>query len=96
VEPVAGELVGRDFVSEVAGLCAIEEDTRMTDHSSYPDTDDDTGVGPDRIAPGMPRWLRVSGIIVGLIIVLVVGISFIAGAGHGPEQFGPGIHAPER
>ncbi len=46
------------------------------------DTGDDTGVRPteDR-PPGMPRWLKVSGIIVVLLILLVVGISFIAGAG---------------
>ena len=91
MEPVAGELVGRDIVSEVAGLCAIEKDTHMTDHSSYPDTD----VGPER-GLRFPRWLRVSGIIVGLIVVLTVGLSFIAGVDHGPEQFGPGTHAPER
>jgi hypothetical protein len=69
----------------------------MPDHPPYPATDDDTGVGPDRGSPpGMPRWLKVSGIIVGLVILLVVGISFMASVDHGPERFGPGIHAPGR
>lgn len=67
----------------------------MADPARSPDTGAETGVGPDPGAPpGIPRWLQVSGLIVVLLIVLVVGISFIAGMEHGPGQFGPGQHGP--
>jgi hypothetical protein len=60
-----------------------------------PQTGEDSSPAPDRGSPpGIPRWLKVSGIIVVVLIVLVVGISFIAGVEHGPGQFGPGQHGP--
>jgi len=53
----------------------------MTDPSRSPDT----GVGPDR-GEGMPRWVKVSGIIV-IILVLLVGVMLlIGGGGHGPGR----------
>jgi len=60
----------------------------MADSPSYPDstpnTDDDTGRGPDRgSAPGMPRWLKVSGIIV-IVFILLVVIAVATGIG-GPD-----------
>ena len=60
------------------------EDTHMTDPPRSPDT----GVGPDR-GEGMPRWVKVSGIIV-IILVLLVGIMlFIGRGGHGPRRHAP-------
>lgn len=44
--------------------------------------------------PGIPRWLKISALVVILSIALVVGISLIAGVQHGPGQFGPGQHGP--
>ena len=43
-----------------------------------------------RAYPGTPRWVKVSGIAVGVLVLLVV-IMVVAGAG-GPH--GPGRHAP--
>jgi hypothetical protein len=61
------------------------------------DTDDESGVGPDgESKPGMPRWVKVSLIIVIAVLVLLVVLMFtgVFGGGHGPGQFGPGRHIP--
>ena len=34
--------------------------------------------------PGTPRWVKVSGIIVIVVVLLVVGLMFIGGGEHGP------------
>jgi hypothetical protein len=45
--------------------------------------------------PGIPRWLKISGIIVIVLILLVAIIfAFDIGGQHGPDQFGPGQHGP--
>ncbi len=51
--------------------------------------DHDTGVGPGREYPGIPRWVKVSGIIVIVLFLLVVVVMFI-----GRGEHGPGRHAP--
>jgi hypothetical protein len=67
----------------------------MANRPGDPQNGEDTRAAPNRGSPpGIPRWLKVSGIIVVVLIVLVVGISFIAGVEHGPGQFGPGQHGP--
>ncbi|CAA9249638.1 MAG: hypothetical protein AVDCRST_MAG93-1690 [uncultured Chloroflexia bacterium] len=50
----------------------------------------DTGVRPttDR-PPSTPRWVKVSGIIALVLVLLVVAMMFIGGGEHGP-----GRHAP--
>jgi hypothetical protein len=59
---------------------ATEEEMPMTEQPSY---------------PGIPRWVKVSGIVVIVLILLVaVVFAFDIGGKHGPEQFGPGQHAP--
>jgi hypothetical protein len=66
---------------------ATEEDTHMADPPRSPDT----GVGSDR-GEGMPRWVKVSGIIVLVLILLVVVMLLIGGGGggHGPSRHGSG------
>ena len=39
--------------------------------------------------PGMPRWVKVSGIIAIVVVLLVIMLMF---TGHGPGQHGPGRH----
>ena len=41
--------------------------------------------------PGMPRWLKVSGIVVVALILLVVVVSFITGVQHGPGRHGSSV-----
>jgi hypothetical protein len=46
--------------------------------------------------PGMPRWLKVSGIIVAVLVLLLVIVLLVSG-GHGPRRHlsgGAGGHAP--
>jgi hypothetical protein len=62
------------------------------------DTREDAGVSADRGSPpGMPRWVKLSGIIVAVLVLLVVIVMLIAGGGHGPRRHasgGAGGHAP--
>jgi hypothetical protein len=62
----------------------------MADLPPDPDTGDDTGVRPtaDR-PPSTPRWVKVFGIIVGVVVLLVVAVMFIGGGEHGPGRHTP-------
>ena len=62
----------------------------MADPAPYPDTGDDTGVGPDcGSTTSTPRWVKVSGIIA-IVLVLLFGILHLTGNSLG----GPGRHTP--
>ena len=39
--------------------------------------------------PGTPRWVKVFGIIVIVLVLLVVGLLFIGGSEHGPGRHTP-------
>jgi hypothetical protein len=68
----------------------------MADPPGYPDTGDDTGVGPDRgSSPGTPRWVKVSAAIV-LVLVLVFVVLKVTGLGgeHGPGRHTGGGETP--
>jgi uncharacterized cupredoxin-like copper-binding protein len=55
-----------------------------------PDTDQDTSAMTDGGSPpGMPRWVKVSGIIIGVLILLGVVITMVGGVEHGPGLHGP-------
>ena len=59
----------------------------MADPPRYPDTEDDPGVGPDRESTtGTPRWVKVFGIIV-IVLVLLFVILIFAGV-HDPFMWG--------
>jgi plastocyanin len=54
------------------------------------DTHSDAGVGPDHgTPPGMPLWVKVSGVVVGALILLAIGLMVLGGE-HGPGRHGPG------
>lgn len=56
-----------------------------------PTPNPDTGVGPDRESPpGMPRWMKVSGIVVIVLILVVVIVLLTIGGDHGPGRGGHG------
>jgi hypothetical protein len=51
--------------------------------------DPSPGAGPERgPAPGTPRWVKISGIILGVLVLLFVLMLFLGGGpgGHGPWQ----------
>lgn len=63
----------------------------MADLSPYPDTGEDTSVGPDPGSPpSTPRWVKVFGIIT-LVLVLLLAIMLISGHGPGRHMHGAGL-----
>jgi hypothetical protein len=59
----------------------------MADPPSYPDTGEDTGVGPDRrSASSTPRWVPVLGIVIAIALVLLLVVFHLTGI------LGPGAH----
>ncbi len=40
--------------------------------------------------PGLPRWVKVSGIIAIALILLVIVIMLVSGGEHGPGRHQPG------
>lgn len=51
----------------------------MTD--SPPDGHDVRGT-----APGIPRWVKISGLVVAALIVLLIAAMLLAGGNHGPGR----------
>jgi hypothetical protein len=67
----------------------IEEDAPMADQSPDPDSGGEPRVGPDGgTHTPTPRWVKVLGIII-VVLLLLVGIMVLIGGEHGP-----GRHAP--
>ena len=68
----------------------------MADPPHSRDPGEDAGVAADRgPPPGMPRWVKVSGIIVAVLVLLVIVL--LASGGHGPRRHLSGRvggHAP--
>jgi hypothetical protein len=63
----------------------------MADRPPNLDIGEDSGGVPDRPSPpGVPRWLKVSGIVIILLILVAIGISLLAGLEHGPGRHGAG------
>ena len=62
----------------------------MADPSPYPGEGDDTEVGYDRGAPpGTPRWVKVFGIVVLILVLLFVIMGIASGGRHGPGRHIP-------
>ena len=62
----------------------------MTDPPPYP-TGEDPGLEVDQdTTTGLPRWVKVSGVVFGVLVVLliVLGLTGLLG-GHGPWEHGP-------
>lgn len=59
----------------------------MADPPRSPETDNDTGVGPDRgAAPGTRRWAFVLGIMIAIAVVVLMVVLHVTGT------LGPGAH----
>jgi hypothetical protein len=52
-----------------------------------PESDPESLTGP-------PRWVRISVIAVGILIVIVVAAMLLTGGQHGPARHGFGMDAP--
>ncbi len=65
----------------------------MTD--GPPDPNDDTGVRPTADRPSTPRWVKVSGIIVAILVLLfvVMMLTGVFGGEHGPGRQAPSGNA---
>jgi hypothetical protein len=62
----------------------------MADPSSSPESNGNTGVGPGReLTPGMPRWVKVFGIVALVLVLLVIIMMFASGGSHGPGRHIP-------
>lgn len=51
-------------------------------------TDGEDGAGYEREPGGVPRWVKVAG-IVAAVVVLVVVVVMLVGGGHTPRRHGP-------
>jgi hypothetical protein len=62
----------------------------MTERPPYPNPDDDSGMAYDRESPpGIPRWVKVAGIVLAVVALLVVVMLLVGGGGgHGPQRHG--------
>ena len=64
---------------------------------SNSNTGHDTGVKPtENRPPSTPRWVKVSGIIAIVLVLLVVIIMFISGGKHGPGRHIPSFSVIEQ
>jgi hypothetical protein len=60
----------------------------MTDSSPYSETDQDVDAAPDPASSrSMPRWVKVSGIVVAVLVLIFV-VAQLTGIGgdHGPSR----------
>jgi hypothetical protein len=65
----------------------------MSEPSRDPNTSDDIGLGIDRESTdGTPRWVKLFGLIAGLLLVLLLVIALLTG-GHGPGRHALSGHA---
>jgi hypothetical protein len=62
----------------------------MGDPPRARDPGEDADLAPDRGSPPpMPRWVKVSGIIVAVLVLLLVVVLLVSG-GHGPRRHASG------
>jgi hypothetical protein len=57
----------------------FSEEAHVADPPRYPNS---------REEAGMPRWVKVLGIVVAVVVLLVVATMFIGGGGHSPRRHG--------
>lgn len=68
----------------------------MAEQPAYSDSDSEAGTGPDRHDAGTPRWVKVSGIVGVVMVLLFIIMMLIGGGSHGPGRHtgGDGEHNP--
>ena len=65
----------------------------MTDPPRLPDPECSSGGARGERPPGVPRWVKVSGIVVAILVLALVAIVFVAGGNHGPGRHASGDEA---
>lgn len=70
------------------------EDPHMTDHPRHHEASDDTGMQYERESTGLPRWVKVAGIVIAVVVLLVVVVMLVSG-GHGPRRHGLSAGLPD-
>lgn len=63
----------------------------MTDQSRFSEAGDDSGTVYERGSPtGIPRWVKVAGILVAIVVLVAVIMAFLLpgddGDGHSPRR----------
>ncbi|MDQ3616851.1 MAG: hypothetical protein M3393_09550 [Actinomycetota bacterium] len=58
-----------------------------------PDTGNDT---EDGAPPGMPRWVKASGVIAGIAILVLVALTLLSSGDHGPGRHASQDHQGEQ
>jgi hypothetical protein len=57
----------------------------------------ETGADPDRgVPPGVPRWVKVSGAILAILVVALVAVALAGGQNHGPGRHAYGDLSTEQ
>jgi hypothetical protein len=54
--------------------------------------DADSGQEHDGLPPRMPLWVKVFGLVLGVLVIAVVVVLLVAGGEHGPGRHLPGGH----
>jgi hypothetical protein len=63
------------------------EETQVTNTPHDDGTVDDTAGSPDHESPpGMPRWVKVFGIVAVVVVLLIVVLLIAGGGSHGPGR----------
>jgi hypothetical protein len=52
-------------------------------------TDEQTETGYEREPGGVPRWVKVAGILAAVLVLVVVVVMLVGGGGHTPRRHGP-------
>jgi hypothetical protein len=63
----------------------------MTDRPRSPKPGDDSGMVYDRESTaGVPRWVKVVGIVLAVVALVFVVVLLVGGGDHGPRRHGSG------
>ena len=62
----------------------------MPNEPTRPDKDPDRG---QETLTGPPRWVKISAVAVGVLILIVVAAMLLTGGRHGPARHGVGMDA---
>ncbi len=69
----------------------------MPESHRLPETPRPTSIDRDRAAPpGVPRWLKVLALVVGILVLVLAAIMLIAGGDHGPDRHAARDQSGER